>query len=304
MGNHGKDMSTEDLKARLAEAERALEVVTSERDLYRAVMLEMPAVVAILRGPDHVIHLANKLWLDATGRHDAVGRPSREALPELESQGFHTLLDRVFTTGEPFIGREVPVDLNRAGTGELERRYYTFYYLPIRPAGEAIVGIQVHAVDVTTQVLAEQQQKVFRERLETAQQEALRELSTPLIPLAEGLVVMPIIGLLDSARAQLVMETLLSGIVAHQARIAILDVTGVRAMDGAVAESLVRAARAARLLGAEVILTGIEPGAARALVEVSADLTGVQTLGTLQAGVAHALSRPDGGKAGRPGRAS
>lgn len=294
------DRDMDDLKTRLATAERALEEMTRERDILRAVLLDMPATIAVVLGPDHVFALANKRWQDESGQHEPTGRPAMEVLPELESQGFKALLDRVLATGEPYVGHEVPFTLTHAGTGETEQHYVTFSYLPIRleESGE-IVGVQSHAIDVTAQVLAEQQRNELRERLEAAQQEVLRELSTPLIPLAEGLVVMPLIGMLDSARAQLVMETLLQGIVAHRAQIAILDVTGVRAMDGAVAESLVRAARAARLLGAEVILTGLDPAAARTLVEISTDLSGVLTLGTLQAGVAYALNCREGGKAGR-----
>lgn len=293
-------MDRDDLKTRLATAERALEEVTRERDILRAALMDMPAAVVLVLGPDHVFALANKRWQDQTGQREPIGRPAVEVLPELESQGFKALLDRVLTTGEPYVGQEVPFTVTHAGTGETEQLYVSFSYLPVRleESGE-IVGVQTYSVDVTAQVLAERRRKELQERLETAQQEILRELSTPLIPLAEGLVVMPLIGLLDSARAQLVMETLLQGIVAHRAQIAILDVTGVRAMDGAVAASLVRAARAARLLGAEVILTGLDPTAARTLAEISTDLEGVLTLGTLQAGVAYALGRREGGKAGR-----
>ena len=78
---------------------------------------------------------------------------------------------------------------------------------------------------------------------------------------------------------------------AHQAAVAILDTTGVRSMDEQVASSLLRTAGAARLLGTEVILTGISPEVARALVEIGADLSGVATRGTLEAGVAYALGR-------------
>ncbi|MGK3987222.1 PAS domain-containing protein [Sorangium sp. So ce136] len=145
--------------------------------------------------------------------------------------------------------------------------------------------------DLTEQRRVEQERQGLQEDLIAAQQRAIRELSTPLIPLAHRLVVMPLVGTIDSVRSEQILETLLRGITAHQAAVAILDTTGVRSMDEQVASSLLRTAGAARLLGTEVILTGISPEVARALVEIGTDLSGITTLGTLEAGVAHALGR-------------
>ncbi|XXT15713.1 PAS domain-containing protein [Sorangium sp. So ce429] len=145
--------------------------------------------------------------------------------------------------------------------------------------------------DLTEQRRVEQERQGLQEDLIAAQQRAIRELSTPLIPLAARLVVMPLVGTIDSVRSEQILETLLRGITAHQAAVAILDTTGVRSMDEQVASSLLRTAGAARLLGTEVILTGISPEVARALVEIGTDLSGITTLGTLEAGVAHALGR-------------
>lgn len=123
-----------------------------------------------------------------------------------------------------------------------------------------------------------------------AQQAVVRELSTPLIPIADGVVVMPLIGTLDSARAQHVLETMLQGIEERRARVAILDVTGVAVVDTQVANALLRAAQAARLLGAQAILTGIKPEVAQTLVHLGADLSGIATRGSLQDGIAYALN--------------
>nr|WP_276603564.1 STAS domain-containing protein [Nannocystis pusilla] len=99
---------------------------------------------------------------------------------------------------------------------------------------------------------------------------------------------MPIVGTLDGARADQVIEVLLAGCAARKARHAILDVTGVPHADTAVAAALLRAAAAVRLLGVEPILTGIRPEVARTLVGLDVDLRGVVTLPTLQEGIAHA----------------
>jgi rsbT co-antagonist protein RsbR len=129
---------------------------------------------------------------------------------------------------------------------------------------------------------------VRTEELIRSQANALTELSTPLIPISDHVVVMPLIGTMDAQRVEQVLETLLSGVSARRASVAILDITGVSVVDAHVADALLQAARAVRLLGAEVVLTGIRPDVALTLVGLGLDLTGIVTKGTLQAGILHA----------------
>jgi rsbT co-antagonist protein RsbR len=100
---------------------------------------------------------------------------------------------------------------------------------------------------------------------------------------------MPLVGTIDSQRAQQVMEALLEGISAYRATTVIIDITGVRVVDTQVAQALLQSAQAARLLGAQVFLTGIQPQIAQTLVGLGVDLSGIQTQGSLQAGIASAL---------------
>lgn len=134
-------------------------------------------------------------------------------------------------------------------------------------------------------------ERMVQEEIIHAQEASLRELSTPLIPLSEHVVVMPLIGTIDRGRAQLLMETLLEGIASYQAEIAILDITGVPVVDTQIASALVRTARAVRLLGAQVILTGIRPDVAQTLVQLGADLGDIITRRNLQSGIAYALTQ-------------
>jgi rsbT co-antagonist protein RsbR len=131
--------------------------------------------------------------------------------------------------------------------------------------------------------------RLQRQQDNDAQRNALRELSTPLIPISDEVVIMPLIGTIDSGRAQMVLETLLEGVARYQASLAILDITGVVTVDTQVAQALVGAARAVRLLGAQVMLTGIQPQIAQTLVHLGVDLSGIQTQGSLRAGIAAAL---------------
>ncbi|WP_437675760.1 PAS domain-containing protein [Sorangium sp. So ce131] len=168
-------------------------------------------------------------------------------------------------------------------------RHFVSVKFPVHnEIGEA-VGVGGIVTEVTALKRAEAERAALQETIIATQQEALRELSTPLIPLADGVLAMPLVGTVDSARAGQIMETLLAGISSQRAHTAILDITGVRAIDMHVADALTQTARAAQLLGTRVVLTGIRPEVARSLVELGADLSGIITLGTLQSGIAHAL---------------
>jgi rsbT co-antagonist protein RsbR len=143
--------------------------------------------------------------------------------------------------------------------------------------------------DLTEQQRQERERAELQRQIIEAQQASIRELSTPLLPLANHVLAMPLVGSIDSNRAQQIMETLLEGIAAHTARIAIIDITGVMVVDTQVAQALVRTAQAVRLLGAQVVLTGIQPPIAQTLVHLGADLRGIITRSTLQSGIEWAM---------------
>lgn len=146
------------------------------------------------------------------------------------------------------------------------------------------------ATDITERKQMEEERLSLQQQVIDAQRDALRELSTPLIPIARDVVIMPLIGTIDSGRAQMVLETLLEGVAQYQADLAILDITGVAMVDTQVAQALMRAAQAVKLLGAQVIVTGIQPPIAQMLVHLGVDLEGIITYATLQAGIAQALA--------------
>src|SRR5438067_8168827 len=127
-----------------------------------------------------------------------------------------------------------------------------------------------------------------RERVIRQQQDSIRELSTPVLQVRERLLILPIIGLIDPQRARQLTEQLLRGIRAHRARVVVIDITGVAAMDASVANHLVQTAEAARLLGATVIVTGLSPEIAQTLVNIGVDLGKMNTVGDLQGGIEEA----------------
>ena len=152
---------------------------------------------------------------------------------------------------------------------------------------------------------SEQEQRAERERSEAeglrlqqevieAQQRAIQELSTPVIPIVDtprgGVLVMPLIGSIDSLRAKDIMRVLLAGINQHRARVVILDITGVPIVDSGVANHLNKTINAARLKGTRVIVTGITEAVAETIVDLGIDWSGIQTLGDLHGGLQAALA--------------
>lgn len=145
------------------------------------------------------------------------------------------------------------------------------------------------AIDITAMKQAEAERQEAQQAIIAAQQATIRELATPLLPIADGVIVMPLIGTLDPERASRIIEALLAAVGAHQATIAIIDITGVRSVDAHVAGVLLQAARAVRLLGARVVLTGIQPAIARTLVDLGVEWQGLVTEATLRGGIDYAL---------------
>ncbi|OQW59629.1 MAG: anti-anti-sigma factor [Nitrospira sp. ST-bin4] len=127
-----------------------------------------------------------------------------------------------------------------------------------------------------------------RERIIRQQQEAIRELSTPVLQVRERLLILPIIGAIDPQRARQLTEQLLRGIRTNRAKVVVIDITGVAAMDSAVANHLVQTVEASRLLGAIVIVSGLSPEIAQTLVTIGVDLGKMNTVGDLQGGIEEA----------------
>ena len=130
-----------------------------------------------------------------------------------------------------------------------------------------------------------------REELIRRQQEEMLELSTPVVKLWDGILALPIIGTLDSARTQVVMETLLESIVKTNSRVAIIDITGVPTVDTVVAQHLLKTVTAARLMGADCIISGVRPQIAQTIVHLGINLLDVTTKATLADAFALALDR-------------
>lgn len=132
-------------------------------------------------------------------------------------------------------------------------------------------------------------ERQMQEAIITAQRSTIETLSTPIVPVTDDVLVMPLVGTIDSARAMQIMDVMLTGIATHHARVIIVDITGVSVIDTAVANYLIQATRAARLLGTTVVLVGITPEVAQTMVQLGVELAGIVTRSNLQSGLEYAL---------------
>ena len=168
--------------------------------------------------------------------------------------------------------------LRRSGAEDEFSELETAFAIFIEELGEAKRALReaLASQEVATRDLAA--------KLETIemQQAAIRDLSTPIIEVWSGVLCLPVVGIVDSQRSAEMTETLLETIISKQARTAIVDITGIDVMDTKTADHFIKMAKAVRLLGADCIISGINPGIAQTLTHIGVDLTGIRTLRTLR----------------------
>lgn len=155
-------------RAATDERERLMHALVVERARLAHVFQQAPTFLAVARGPEHVLELVNHAYEQLVGHRDLVGKPVRDALPELRDQGFVELLDGVVATGQPYVGREMPMRLARTPGAPPEERFVDFVYLPLVEADGTRAGVIAHGTDVTEQVQARRE----IERLYTREQQA------------------------------------------------------------------------------------------------------------------------------------
>ena len=163
-------------------------------------------------------------------------------------------------------------------------------YVPMFAPDGRVTGMLGFSVDVTERVHAE---KELRQKVELVEQQesAIRSLSTPIMRVWEGVLALPLVGMLDAARIERILGALLEAVVHDQAEYVILDLTGISDVDDNAADHIFKVLRALALLGTQAIVTGIQPGVARALVELGLDLGNVITLGNLEEAIRFVMKK-------------
>jgi len=154
--------------------------------------------------------------------------------------------------------------------------------VPLKDESGNIAGGLEYITDITNKVKMENDLRV--------QTETILELATPVIKIWDGVLLLPLVGAIDTARAQQIIENLLNSIVENEAELAILDLSGVPVVDTAVARHIIKTVNAAKMLGAKTILTGFSPEVSQTLVTLGVDLSNITTCGSLKTGISKAFS--------------
>lgn len=268
-------------------AQKQTEVALRDsQQLLQTLFDHLPVATFVKSAAEGRFTLWNKASEELFGLQEAevIGKTDYDFFPREQADFFRQKDHEVFAGNTPQVIPSEPVDSQHQG-----RRILRTIKVPIFDADNVPQLLLVISVDITEQQQLAEERASLQVQVIEAQQAALRELSTPLIPLSQHVVLLPLVGIIDSNRAQQVIETLLTGVTDHCAQLAILDITGVQVVDTQVADALIRAARAVKLLGARVMLTGIRPEIAQTLVQLGVRLDDIQTRGSLQVAVAEAL---------------
>jgi signal transduction histidine kinase len=171
----------------------------------QSVFAQAPVAIALLRGPDHVFEMANPWYLDLIDRRDVIGKPLREALPEVARQGLDDVLDRVYSTGEPHVGRSLPLVINRSDD-QPEQRYFDFVYQPLRDFAGAVDSIAAVVYDVTGLAQARDAAEVANRAKDEFLAMLGHELRNPLAPILTALQLLRLRGVDAAERERNVIE--------------------------------------------------------------------------------------------------
>jgi len=144
---------------------------------------EAPGIIAVLRGPDHVFELTNRSYLTLVGHRDLIGKSVRDALPEVQGQGYFELLDQVYASGQPFVGHAVPLRVQREPGGPLEECFLDFVYQPIRDQRGNVTGIFLEGSDVTVRKRIEDELREANRQKDDFLAMLAHELRNPLAPI-------------------------------------------------------------------------------------------------------------------------
>lgn len=251
----------------------------------------LPSIIFVKRADDLQYVYWNKACAESTGipRERVIGHYDRDLWPESITEGYNEADRRAIEAGVPV---EIQEDRIHRANGEL-LLYHTLKAVIRDDGGRPLYMLGV-SHDVSERKQTEEQLEKSRDELhDTRLQllETIREISTPVLPIHDGVLVVPLVGHLDSQRSAQFTESLLASIQRFRAQTVILDITGVQMVDTAVANHLIQSTRAASLLGAECVLVGIAPQIARTMVQIGVELGSIITRRDLQAGVSYALEQ-------------
>jgi len=245
-------------------------------ELKEQILDQIPTPVMAVDKEMRLLYM-NKASLELLDKtmEEVAGKPCFDTVHSSHCGTESCCMRKAFKTGDSCSDR---AELN-SKNGRIMVEYYA---VPLKDDEGNTVGGLEFAVDITAQAQ-------YEERLRE-QNQTIRLMSTPTIKLWDGILVLPVVGVIDSLRAQNMMETMLTRIVETYSKVIILDIQGVAAVDTAVANHLIKITKATKLLGCECILSGISPAVAQTIINLGIDMNAIKTKSTLSDALSEALT--------------
>jgi rsbT co-antagonist protein RsbR len=272
--------------------ETQVESLLEERKLWDIFMDHTPDYVFLKDTQSRFIRTskshAQMMGLDSP--EEAIGKTDFDLFPQEDAQRFYDEEQEIMAAKQPVIAREWAVP---SSSGETV--WVSEHKIPVTDETGQVIGLLGITSDITERMRDREAQERLQQELVEAQKRVIEELSSPVIPIMNapdgsgGIIVMPLIGSIDTMRARDITRSLLAGISQHRAKVVILDVTGVSVMDTGIVNHLNKTIQAARLKGARTIVTGISDAVAEAIVDLGIDWSEITTLSDLQTGLLVAL---------------
>jgi PAS domain S-box-containing protein len=278
---------TDELQEKIKEREQAEHILREERRILRTLIDNLPDYIFVKDAESRFI-LNNAAHLQGMGvstQEEVLGKTDLDIFPQEFAAQYYADEQQIIQSGEPLLDREEPV-LNKT-TGE--ERWVAVTKVPLQDDEGNVTGLVGVSRDITERKRTEAERERLQQQIIEAQQQTLQELSTPIIPVMDNIIIMPLVGMVDSMRAKDITRSLLAGITQHKAKVVIIDITGVSMIDTDVVSHLNRTIQAAKLKGAQTIVTGISDIVAETIVDLGLDWHGITTLSNLQRGLVAAL---------------
>lgn len=269
----------------------SLAATRQHQKLLETVIDHVPAGILCIEASTRRPMLTNRTArMQLSGRPDPVSEPLPMAhmlLPGTDTPIAESELAGM-RAGRTGVTHRVDLDLVTPGNPRISVETIG---VPVFDQAGKVERVVVVMTDITGRKQAAEERARLQEAVIRAQAAALAERSTPLIPISDDVLIMPLIGSIDRERGESILETALTGARERRARVAILDITGVPTIDVEAVAAISNTARALRLLGVTAVLTGVRPQVAQTMIDLDASLAGIVACGSLQAGVAYALRR-------------